>query len=198
MNRIKVLWIGSGVLLALLSIAAVMARHPYQFHGSLIDPAQPASPINLVDQNGRGFQLAGQRGRVALIYFGYTNCTDACPATLNLMNEVRANLGKADDKVRVVFVTVDPEWDTQARLKDYLAAFDPSFVGLTGSLNQLQDVWKGYGVLAERDQAIGKTAETVNHTTALYLVDPQGNLRLTYTADFAVADLVADVRQLLK
>ncbi len=199
MNRTRILWIGLGaLLLAALSISVAMAMRPYQFHGSIIEPAQPASPIHLVDQLGHDFRLDGLHGKVALIYFGYTNCADACPATLTSLKEVKTVLGKDAAKVQVIFVTVDPEWDTSARLKDYLAGFDPTFIGLTGSVAQLQDVWKNYGVWAERDEALGKTAVSINHSTALYLVDPGGNLRLTYTSDFSVSDLVGDIHQILR
>jgi protein SCO1/2 len=199
MKRILVLWIVSGVVLAAaMTLSVAMASRPYQFHGSLLDPAQPAYQFSLVDTQGKEFRLEGQRGKVVLIFFGYTSCTDACPATLADLKEVKTRLGKDAGSVEVIFVTVDPEWDTPARLGEYLAAFDPHFIGLRGPLDQLQPVWKEYGVLAERNQAIGQGVANVTHSTTLYLIDPQGNLRLTYSSGFEVSNVVEDIRHILK
>lgn len=185
----------AAVVLAVGAGAALLAQ-PYTFHGSLIDPGIPAPDFTLADQNGQAFRLGEQTGSVVLLFFGYTSCPDACPATLTQFRKVRAELGRDSDRVRFVVVTVDPQRDTADRLRDYLAGFDPSFVGLTGSLLDLDLVYRNYGVY--QTIPIPGSAYTVDHTDRVYAIDPKGLLRLTYTADTTAGDLAQDVRHLLK
>lgn len=181
---------------AMAGIGAGLFARPHTFHGSLIDPPVPATDFTLNDQNGKPFRLSGQSGSVVLLFFGYTSCPDACPATLTQFKRIRSELGKDGDRVRFVLVTVDPQRDTAEQLKEYLIGFDPSFIGLTGSFVDLDLVYRSYGVY----QAIPVPgpAYTVDHTDRVYAIDPKGNLRLTYTSDTTADDLAQDVRQLLK
>ncbi len=188
-------------LVGLAAFATIMAgrvlfSRPYTFHGSLIDPPVPAPDFALADQHSGTFRLSAQKGRAVLLYFGYTNCPDACPAALTQFKKIRNTLGRDADSVRFVFITVDPARDTADHLRDYLAGFDPAFVGLTGEFLDLDLVYRGYGVY----QAIPVPGleYLVDHTDRFYVIDPQGNLRLTYTTDTPAADLAADIRELLK
>ena len=197
MRNAKVLLVvGIAIGLTLAVAGTMFFARPYTFHGSVIDPAVAAADFTLTDQNGQPFRLSDQKGKVALIFFGYTNCPDVCPTTLTQFKKIRAQLGKSADRVEFVLITVDPQRDTPDRLRDYLAGFDPTFIGLTGSLPDLQAAYHEYGVY----QAI-PTPEpdyTVDHTTRIYAVDPRGNLRVTYTIDTAVEDVARDVQQLIK
>jgi protein SCO1/2 len=188
----------AGIALVALAAAALAlggrlaAREPV-YRGGLIDPPLAAPDVALNDQYGRPFRLSAERGKAVLIFFGYSSCIDVCPLTLGRLKATRAELGEQASALRVVFITTDPEVDTPARLADYLAAFDPAFVGLSGSAAELEPAWRGYGVYQEKHHGTG----VVDHTSRIYLVDPAGRLRLTYTADADPADLAADIRLLL-
>ncbi len=194
--------------LSLLAAVLLAACAPYTYHGSLIDPPVAASDFTLSDQHGGTFRLSDQAGRVVLLFPGYTACPDACPATLAQFKRIRNSLGADAERVRFVLLTVDPERDTAERLAEYLAGFDPGFVGLTGSVETLEPVWKSLGVFREKQPLSSAPAAVahehadgdylMDHTVRIYVVDTDGRLRLTYTADVAADDIARDVRQLLR
>ncbi len=171
----------------------------YRFHGTLFEPPQPAADFALTDQNGQTVRLSAYRGQVVLLFFGYTHCPDVCPTTLTQFKHLRARLGNQAERVRFVFITVDPERDTPEYLRAYLAGFDPSFIGLTGPIADLEAVWNRYGVYRQK-QVISDTAAgyLVDHTARIYAIDTRGNLRLTWLMDTDTADLLQDVRHLLE
>lgn len=196
-KRLAFFALGGLIILALIAATAWM-RRPYTFHGGLVQPPKPAADFTLTDQNGRDFRLSDQRGQIVLLFFGYTTCPDVCPTTLASFRQVQRSLGQAAAQVRFVFVTVDPERDTPARLKHYVETFDPDFIGLTGDHATLARVWESYGVYAERQEmpesAVGYL---MNHSSWAYLVDQVGNLRLLYSYGFTSEDVTQDVRYLL-
>lgn len=187
-------------LVALVAFAALILilTQEYQFEGAVIDPAQPAPPLDLVDSKGQEFDLKKYQGDVVLIFFGYTSCPDVCPTTLSEMKRVEAALGEAAEDVQVVFVTVDPERDTTDKLNSYVSLFDPSFIGLTGSLEALETAWKDYGVFREIDTESETAAGyLVNHSSRLYLVNPDGELSVTYSYGTLPEDIAKDVKYIL-
>jgi protein SCO1/2 len=183
--------------LALMLVGWKLISGPYQYQGSVIDPPIPAADFQLTDQNGQPFQLSDQRGKVTLIFFGYTHCQDVCPLTLSLFRNVKEQLGSQADKVRFVFITVDPERDTPQVLSDYLAKFDPSFVGLTGTSAELTPVWKAYGVYQEK-QSAQSLDELIDHTAITYVIDKKGNWRLTFPNGIETSKMVADLDHLTR
>mgnify|MGYP001583633018 FL=1 len=197
------------VLLALAIGLAACNSQPYTFHGTLLEPPSPAADFALTDQNGAAFRLSEQTGKVALLYFGYTYCPDVCPATLAQFKRIKSELEQEAERVVFALVMVDPERDTPERLREYLAAFDPAFTGLTGAMGEMESVWQGYGVYQERQQLLEDTTGThtgdhatgsyaVDHTARIFTVDTGGNLRVIYSLDAAIPDLASDIRQLLK
>jgi protein SCO1 len=200
---LAILALGLGSALAWLAF-----DRPYSFQGSLIASPQPASDFTLTDQNGRPFRLSAQRGSVVLLFFGYTNCPDVCPATLTEYKQLRVRLGDQASDVRFLFVTVDPDRDTVARLREHLSLFDPSITGLTG--DGLDAVWQAYGIVRQIRQdstpgdgaggaiAAGVGAYSVDHTARLFVIDRQGNLRLTYPFGFPLQGILEDVQHLLR
>jgi protein SCO1/2 len=158
--------------------------------GSVINPALPASEIALTDQTGQPFRLSSLKGKVTLVYFGFTNCPDECPLTMAKLKQVIASLGDQSSNARVIMITTDPVRDTSSQLAGYLANFDESFIGLTGSPAALQKVWSEYGV------TVLEGGET--HSNLVYMIDMQGNLRETLPYEMQAADITADVRLLLK
>jgi protein SCO1/2 len=174
----------------------------YKFRGSVIDPPAPATDFSLKDQYGQTFQLGDQRGKIVLMFFGYTNCPDVCPTTLLQFKQARAQLGPSGqaDRVRFVFITIDPERDTAEKMKTYLGAIDPAIIGLGGSQTELESVWKAYGIYRQKQpgQSPDEYADLIEHSGRVYLIDSQGNLRLTYPFGLQPDDLVQDVMYLLK
>lgn len=198
MRRYWIFGVG-GILAVLLTLVGwqVLSR-PYTFQGSLIEPPIKAPDIELIDQDGHPFRLSDHLGKVVLVFFGYTNCPDVCPLTLSDFKLIKADLGEHTDQVSYVFVTVDPERDTQERLKAYLANFDPSFVGLTGSLSELESVWKAYGVYQAKQDTGSAAGYLVDHTARTYAIDKNGDLRLTYPFEMERQALLEDVSQLIQ
>jgi len=196
-SKLWIIGIGSVAMLSLIATAISLLNQPYTFRGSLIDPPVRAAEITLTDQQGQLFRLSDEKGKVVLIFFGYTSCPDVCPTTLAQFKRIRAELGKQSDRVRFVFITVDPERDTPQRIRDYIAAFDASFIGLTGAMADLETVWKNFGVYRAKrtgDSAFGYLME---HTARVYTVDMNGNLRVTYPYGMNTDDLVRDVSYLV-
>lgn len=185
----------AGLLLAVYIFSSL--NKPYQWHGSLFQPASPAADIRMADTNQGQFQLTQEKGKIVLLFFGYTHCPDECPLTMAKLKAVKASLAEQADKTVVVFVTIDPRRDTADVLRAYLAKFDPSFIGLTGSQADLAPVWKAYGVDAQISGETSPAGYLVAHTTELYLIDQQGRLRLTYGLDNTPLEIEQDVLYLL-
>jgi protein SCO1/2 len=197
----KKLILGGLIALVVLGVAgADLLTQAHKFRGSVIDPPFPAPDLTLQDQNGQAFQLGAQRGKIVLMFFGYTNCPDVCPTTLAQFRQVGAELGPQADQVRFVFVTVDPERDTAEKMKAYLDAIDPAIVGLIGSQTELEPIWKSYGVYRQKQpgQSPDDYADALEHSSRVYLVDAQGDLRLTYSFGLVPDDVVQDIKVLLR
>jgi len=197
----KKLALGGLIAAVVLAIAgADMFLQAYKFRGTVIDPPMAAPNFTLKDQNGQPFQLGDQHGKIVLMFFGYTNCPDVCPTTLLQFKQARAQLGNQADRVRFVFVTVDPDRDTADKMKTYLSAIEPAIIGLGGSQAELEPVWKAYGVYRQKQpgQSPNDYADLLEHSSRVYLMDAQGNLRLTYDFGVTADDMVQDVKYLLR
>ena len=188
-------------LIILLSVLGLLvACGPYRFRsGQLLDPANPAPAITLTDADGTPFQLSDQHGALTLVFFGFTNCPDICPTTLADLAAARKQLGADAEKVKVVLVTVDPERDTPDRLDRYVKAFDPSFIGLTGPRADLEQIYQSYGVsVSKRELPNSALGYTVDHGASVYVIDQAGNWRALISNGSTVADIVSDLRYLLR
>jgi protein SCO1/2 len=194
----KVILAVVGALVVMLLVWAAAFARPYALHGSEIVPPMPAPPVQLTRADRSTFDLADLQGRIALIFFGYTSCPDICPTTLADMKRIKAGLGAQAETVDFVFISVDPQRDTPERIQNYISGFDPAFIGLSGSEEQLTPVWKGYGVYRQVQEGASALGYLVDHSTRSYLIDVSGNLRLTYAYGTPVEDVVRDIRFLLK
>jgi protein SCO1 len=166
--------------------------------GGEVKPAAAAAALDLIDQNGSPFTFNDVKGNVFVVYFGYTTCPDLCPTTLSDFTAVKAGLGEKASRVRFGLVTVDPDRDTPERLKKYLGFFDPEFVGLSGNAEQTAAVERNYGVIAKRVDYPGtSTGYLMDHTSIIYIIDPNGRLRVTFQYGADPKDIVADIEHLL-
>lgn len=190
--------VGALVLTAVVFTALEIWDKQQAFRGSEIDPPMTAAPIRLQHVDGSQFDLAQQRGRVVVVYFGYTNCPDYCPGTLAKLQVVFDRLGEQAANVDVVLVTADPERDTAEVVDEYARHFNPTFIGLSGSEETLSPIWRDYFVgqqiVPMPQSALGYT---VNHSTRAYVIDKDGNLRLTFPFEMQAKDIEHDLRLLL-
>jgi protein SCO1/2 len=161
----------------------------------VFEPPRPAPEFSVRGSDGAELTLARYRGKVVLMSFGYTYCAAVCPVTLATLAEARRTLGKAADAVQVIFVTVDPERDDVARMKTYMAAFDASFVGATGTPDALAAMRRSYGVTARKQ--VTSDGYVMDHSSSIYLIDRTGKLRAQMPYGHSAGDFVHDVKLLL-
>ena len=178
-----------GLVLVFGAIIHISGRSP-----SAIGPAIAAvgGPFHLEDQNGKPVSDEDMKGRPFLVFFGFAHCPDVCPTTLFEMSEVIRQLGKDADRIGALFITVDPERDTPAALKDYLSSFDPHLRGLTGDPSAVNATIKAYRVYAKKVPLEGGDY-TMDHTAVVYLMDKDGRFvapfNLKRTPEAAAAEL---------
>ena len=155
--------------------------------------------FNLVDPNGKVRTLADFKGKVVVMFFGYTQCPDVCPTTLTEMQQVMTILGPKSDKVQVLFVTVDPQRDTAAILKQYVPAFDSRFLGLRPEDDvALEKVAKDFKIYYKKVPGINPGSYTIDHSAGSYAFDPDGRLRLYIKHTQGPETLAHDLKELLR
>jgi protein SCO1 len=162
----------------------------------VFEPARPAPELALRGSDGQELHLSRHRGKLVLLVFGFINCPEVCPTTLATLAEARRTLGPQAAAVQVVDVTVAPERDTPELIRQYRAAFDPSFVGGTGSPAALAAVRKAYGVMAEKVVRPGG-GYVMNHSSSVYLIDREGRLRAMMPYGHAAKDFAHDLQLML-
>lgn len=167
------------------------------YAGVVANPPQPASNISLKDETGNPFSLQELRGQWILLTYGYTSCPDVCPLTLSNLRDTKLQLGAEADRVRVVFVSIDPKRDTPAVLNTYVSHFGSDFKGLTGSKEAIDVAAKAYNVRYEIKPAVPGPGYLVSHTAFVYLIDPQFRLRVTYPFGVQPQDIASDIAYLM-
>ena len=185
---------------AVLAAAALSACGPekLQFKSIDITGADYANGFNLTDHNGVTRSLKDFKGKVVVVFFGFTQCPDVCPTALTELAEVKRKLGSQGERLQGIFITVDPERDTEEVLKAYMANFDPSFVALRPTMAQLPEVAKAFKIYYKKSE--GKTAGsyTMDHSAGSYVFDPEGRVRLYTRYGSGAEALASDVALLLK
>ena len=182
--------IAAFLLIVLVAVGTLLFSKTASFHGTTYGEPYPAAPeIALTQGNGSSFQLSGMRGKVVLVFFGYTNCPDECPLTMAKLKQTFTLLGAQSTDAQVLFITTDPIRDNADVLQKYTAQFNSTFIGLTGTLEQMQKVWNGYGVVAENGGA--------THSNRVYVVDRNGMLRLTFPYEMEPDAMASDIKILL-
>ena len=183
--------------LALLASVVLAACSPPAFQSVDITGANYAHGFNLVDTQGKTRTLADFKGKVVVVFFGFAQCPDVCPTTLSDMAEVRKRLGSDGERVQVVFITVDPARDTPQVLGAYMRNFDPTFVALTGSAEQIEKTAKDFKVFFGKTPGKTETTYSIDHTAASYVFDREGNVRLFVRYGQPVDAVVSDIKRLL-
>jgi protein SCO1 len=162
-----------------------------------ISGLMPPLTFNLTNENGEPVNASRYHDKVVLLYFGYTHCPDVCPATLGTLALALHDLGADADKVRVLFITVDPARDTASALKQYVNAFGPQFTGLRGDDDELESLSQRYRVAYSRDKPDAKGDYTVTHSSAVFIFDGNGNARLLARGTDKAGTIAQDLRRLM-
>ena len=172
-----------------------------KFNAMDVTGAPWGQTYSLPDLNGKVTTPKDFPGKVTAVFFGFMYCPDACPTHLTKMGEVKKALGKDGDKLQQVFITVDPERDKPENLKKFLNHFDPTIVGLRGTLEQTEAVAKDFRVFYKKvptkDSAKDPKAYTIDHTTFVYVFDSKGALRLVVPHDLSIDKLASDIKNLI-
>ena len=197
----KMIWVGVMVFLAIATSFAfylIFAKPPEFLGTAYMEPYPKAAEINLTRSSGEPFHINSDPDRVTLLFFGYTSCPDVCPTTLAELNITLGQIPRKADRVDVIFVSVDPDRDTPEIVQQYTGRFNPNFIGLSGSIGELQLVWDGYGIFREIVEEESVSGYVVNHTARTILIDGDGRLRLSYSFGTPVEDIVHDLNIILE
>lgn len=192
-----------GALVIILVLTGTLAwdrfgGEPAVYNGTFLDPPGAQGEFTLISHDNEPISLDEYRGKVVVMYFGYTNCPDFCPGTLSKLARVQERLGEKAQGVQVMMISVDPERDTPERLKVYMGQFDPSFIGVTGPEDTLAAVASSFGIfyqVAEEDETAG--GYLVDHTTTVVVLDEEGRQRLFWNWDLTVDQIVGDLENML-
>ena len=193
----QILLVVTAFLTGLVVFAGVFLYATGNFSGAArMARSAIGGPFKLVDQNGKPITDADMKGRPYLVFFGYTHCPDVCPTTLFEVSEVMQALGKDADRTGALFITVDPERDTPAVMKDYLSSFDPHLRGATGDSAAVDAAEKAYRVYAKKVPT-GNGEYSMDHTALVYLMDKQGRFVAPFSLKRRPEDAAADLRRYL-
>lgn len=182
-------------LLALL--AACQPQKSTSFIGTDLTGTQFGKPLSLTDHTGKLRTMDEFKGKVVVMFFGYTHCPDVCPTTMSDLKQTMKLLGDKADEVQVLFITVDPERDTQEVLAQFVPSFDARFIGLRGSVAEVAANMAEYKVYAAKVSEPGKSGYTMDHSAGLYVFDKQGAPRIYLGYGQKPADIAHDLQQLL-
>jgi len=187
-------------LIVLLLAFVASCKKQHEFYGHLFD--QPAYNFELTDHNGKRVMLSDytSQGKIVLIFFGYTHCPDVCPTALETMAKMMNYLRPEEaQKVQVLFISVDPERDTEEVLKGYVPYFNPTFIGLRGSEEEIRKVAKEYKAYYKKVEGQSASGYLIDHTATIYLITPDNKIKLLYTPSKQDPEKMAeDIKFLLK
>ena len=183
--------------LTLLCGTTSYASEPNGLKAGVFNPPRMAPDFSLHGSDGKNLSLSQYRGKVVMLSFGFTSCTEVCPVTLAVLAQTRKQLGAAAKDVQIIYITVDPERDDAEHMRKFLEIFDPTFIGGTGTGAQLSKVREAYGITATKRPVDGGGYGIV-HSSYVYLIDRAGNLSALMPYGHTAVDFVHDVTMLLK
>jgi protein SCO1/2 len=194
---VAIVAVTSGILSARWLLEHQAGAQPAVATATLLVPPRPLPPLALVDQNNQPFGADRLRGGWSFVFFGFTSCPDVCPVTMSALAQTRKLLADLPEpsRPRVVMISVDPQRDTPERLATYVKGFDPAFVGATGTKPAIDELAQRMGVLVATRPLDGD-AYTVDHTTSLFLIGPDGTLRALFSAPHEPDKIAADYRRI--
>jgi protein SCO1/2 len=198
MLRFALLGLGIGIGLGALYLAIRPILGPTEWHGMVIQSYQPVTNFTLIGSDGEPVSLIDFRGKVVMLYFGYTFCPDVCPATMIELSDAMEILGDKSEDVQVVMVTLDPERDTPEVMQRYVTHFNDTFIGLTGTPEELIAVTAPMGIFYERHEGSSAAGYLIDHTATVAVLDKEGKLRLVYPFGVTGADMAADLKYLVR
>lgn len=187
----------AGVLLARSAFDGARLPQAAMTAGTLLEPPRPLPALTLVDQAEQPFTLDRLRNRWTLLFFGFTNCPDVCPATMGVMKQIEASLQDlpAGQRPQVVLVSVDPERDTPQQLASYVKFFSPTFTGVTGTQDAIDAFTRAMGVPVAISKRGGNYS--VDHSAAMFLIDPSASLRALFSTPHEPDKIGADYRRIV-
>jgi protein SCO1 len=198
-KRITMVGLAALLVVALAILINTILSKPASFSGTVYGEPYPVAPeFSLTDSKGQQVKLSDFHGKIVLLFFGYTYCPDVCPTTLAELKRVMQDLGDKSDRVQVLFVSVDPKRDTSKSMQEYADRFDSSFIGLSGTEEELQPIWKEFGIFREVVEGSSERNYIVNHTARILLIDQYGNLHLSYDIQVDPEDVSRDIQILLR
>jgi protein SCO1/2 len=191
----KIVW--SLAVFFILALAGLVAYRQVQanhtFNGTVLTPPVPAHDFVLTSDHG-DISLSNFHGKIVLLYFGYTYCPDVCPLTLGKLAQTVQGLGSFAQNVQVIFISVDPERDTPQRLSQYVRAFNPGFLGVTGIPQTIASVTHNYGIFYQKTNIQSPTNYLITHTSVVVVIDQQGRWRLLWPEILEPPAMIHDLK----
>ncbi|MGJ7915743.1 SCO family protein [Massilia sp. LXY-6] len=197
MKKLLPVLVAAALTLSLSACDKLAGKQAASFQNTDVTGLDYAKGFSLTDHTGKPRTLADYKGKVVIVFFGYTQCPDVCPTTMAEMASVMQKLGPQADQVQVLFITLDPERDTPQLLASYVPAFDKRFVGLYGTLDQTAKTAKDFKVFYSKVPGSSPGSYTIDHMAGSYVFDKDGRLRLFIRHGGNADSIVHDIRQLL-
>ena len=196
----RAVFIAAAFILGFAAIIIWSRANPanYTYKATVIEPPALAFDFALEQVDKSIFRLSDQRGKIVLLYFGFTHCPDVCPTTLVDVKRAFAELGESAKEVVLVFITVDPERDTVEKMAEYATAFHPDFIALSGTEEDLAPIYERYGVYREKEKVESEIDYLYAHTAIIYVIDKAGKWRMSFPFGMGSQPMADDLLQLLK
>ncbi len=196
-NRQWILFLGIVLGLGLVTLLGIPRLIPHNFHGTVLQSLSKAHDFTLISHTGQRVRLSDYRGKLVLLYFGYTFCPDVCPATLYEITRAMELLGEDADEIQFIMISVDPERDTPSKLAEYVTHFNPTFLGVTGTPEQIAEVATFYGIFYEVNPGSVATGYLVDHTATITVIDQDGYVKLIFPFGTPAEAIAEDLDYLL-
>ena len=196
-NWIFIAGIALGLVVILL-VWGIPRLTPHTFTGTLLQSPSEAHNFTLYSSNGRQVSLEDYRGKLVMLYFGYTFCPDVCPASLAEASQALKILGDDAKDVQLIMISVDPERDSPSKTAEYVKFFHPDYIGVTGSAEEIAEVATLYGIFYQKNEGSEATDYLVDHTATITVVDQKGHVKLVFAYGTEAEDIAADLKYLLE